>query len=35
MEATIRIRPDEISWDPSILVMPHGGDIELSSSMTT
>jgi len=29
MEATIRIRPDEISWDPSILVMPHGGDIEL------
>jgi PQQ system protein len=30
MEATIRIRPDEISWDPSILVMPHGGDIELT-----
>jgi PQQ system protein len=29
MTATIRIRPDEISWDPSILVMPHGGDIEL------
>src|SRR3954452_10055492 len=29
MRATIRIRPDEISWDPSILVMPHGGDIEL------
>jgi PQQ system protein len=29
MEATIRIRPDEICWDPSILVMPHGGDIEL------
>jgi PQQ system protein len=29
MEATIRIRPDELSWDPSILVMPHGGDIEL------
>ena len=28
-EATIRIRPDEIVWDPSILVMPHGGDIEL------
>jgi PQQ system protein len=30
MEATIRIRPDEICWDPSILVMPHGGDIELT-----
>jgi PQQ system protein len=29
MEATIRIRPDEIGWDPAILVMPHGGDIEL------
>jgi PQQ system protein len=29
MRATIRIRPDEIAWDPSILVMPHGGDIEL------
>lgn len=29
MVATIRIRPDELSWDPSILVMPHGGDIEL------
>jgi len=29
MEATIRIRPDELSWDPSILVMPHGGDLEL------
>jgi PQQ system protein len=30
MEATIRIRPDEIAFDPSILVMPHGGDIELT-----
>ncbi|HTF55375.1 MAG TPA: MSMEG_3727 family PQQ-associated protein [Pseudonocardia sp.] len=29
MEATIRIRPDELSFDPSILVMPHGGDIQL------
>jgi PQQ system protein len=29
MEATVRIRPDEICWDPAILVMPHGGDIEL------
>jgi PQQ system protein len=30
MEATIRIRPDEISFDPAILVMPHGGDLELT-----
>ncbi|MHA6793581.1 MSMEG_3727 family PQQ-associated protein [Pseudonocardia bannensis] len=29
MEAQIRIPPDELSFDPSILVMPHGGDIEL------
>lgn len=29
MRATIRINPDELTWDPSILVMPHGGDIEL------
>lgn len=29
MEATIRIRPDTISWDPSILILPHGGDLEL------
>lgn len=29
MQATIRIHPDELTWDPSILVMPHGGDIEL------
>lgn len=29
MSATIRIRPDEIGWDPSILVMPHGGDLDL------
>src|SRR3954468_3907953 len=28
MQATIRINPDELAWDPSILVMPHGGDIE-------
>jgi PQQ system protein len=30
MEATIRIKPDEICWDPSILVLPHGGDLELT-----
>lgn len=29
MQATLRIRPDELCWDPSILVMPHGGDIDL------
>jgi PQQ system protein len=29
MQAQLRIRPDELVWDPSILVMPHGGDIEL------
>jgi len=29
MTATIRINPDELCWDPSILVLPHGGDLEL------
>lgn len=29
MEATVRINPDELCWDPSILVMPHGGDLHL------
>ncbi|HEY1574325.1 MAG TPA: MSMEG_3727 family PQQ-associated protein [Pseudonocardiaceae bacterium] len=29
MRATIRINPDELVWDPTILVMPHGGDIDL------
>jgi PQQ system protein len=29
MQATIRINPDELMWDPSILILPHGGDIEL------
>jgi PQQ system protein len=29
MSATIRINPDELCFDPQILVMPHGGDIEL------
>lgn len=29
MQATIRIQPDEIGWDPAILVLPHGGDLEL------
>jgi len=30
MEATIRINPDELCWDPSVLVLPHGGDLELT-----
>jgi PQQ system protein len=30
MEATIRINEDDLCWDPAILVMPHGGDIELT-----
>jgi PQQ system protein len=30
MEATVRINPDELVWDPQILVLPHGGDLELT-----
>jgi PQQ system protein len=29
MHATVRINPDELAWDPAVLVMPHGGEIEL------
>jgi PQQ system protein len=29
MRARIRIPPDELVWDPAVLVMPHGGEIEL------
>jgi PQQ system protein len=29
MHAGVRIALDELVWDPSILVMPHGGDLEL------
>ena len=29
MRAQLRINPDELIWDPSVLVMPHGGDIDL------
>ena len=29
MRATIRIKPDELIWDPSILVLPHGGNLDL------
>jgi PQQ system protein len=30
MEATIRIKEDECCWEPGILVLPHGGDLELT-----
>jgi PQQ system protein len=30
MEATIRIKEDAIAYDPAILVLPHGGDVELT-----
>ena len=29
MHARIRIPLDELVWDPSVLVLPHGGDLEL------
>jgi PQQ system protein len=29
MRAKVRIPPDELVWDPSIIIMPHGGDLEL------
>jgi PQQ system protein len=29
MSATIRIQPDELVFEPSVLVLPHGGDLEL------
>jgi PQQ system protein len=29
MRAQVRIPEDELSWDPSVLVMPHGGDLEI------
>ena len=29
MRARIRISLDQLVWDPAVLVMPHGGDIEL------
>ena len=30
MRATVRIPEDELIWEPSILVFPHGGDVELT-----
>jgi PQQ system protein len=29
LAATVRIPPDELVWEPSILVMPRGGRLEL------
>jgi PQQ system protein len=29
MRAKVRIPLDELIWEPSILVMPHGGELEL------
>jgi PQQ system protein len=29
MRAKVRIPLDELIWEPSVLVMPHGGDLEL------
>ena len=29
LHAEVRIPPDELVWDPPILVMPHGGVMEL------
>jgi len=29
MRAEIRIPPDQLIWDPSVLVIPHGGDLEI------
>jgi len=29
MRARIRIVPDQLIWDPSVLVLPHGGDLEI------
>lgn len=30
MEATIRIKEDEVCWEPAVLVLPHGGELELT-----
>ena len=29
MHARIRIPPDELVFEPSVLVLPHGGDVDL------
>ena len=33
MSATIRITEDELIYSPSILVMPHGGELEIESTI--
>jgi PQQ system protein len=30
MEATIRIKEDAVAWEPAVLVLPHGGNLELT-----
>jgi PQQ system protein len=29
MKARIRIPVDELAWEPSVLVLPHGGDVDI------
>jgi PQQ system protein len=29
LHARVRIPPDELIWEPSVIVMPYGGDLEL------
>lgn len=29
MRARVRIPLDELAWDPSVLILPHGGELEL------
>ena len=29
MSAVVRIVPDQLIWDPSVLVLPHGGDLDI------
>jgi PQQ system protein len=29
LRAQVRIPPDELTWDPTVLVMPHAGDLNL------
>jgi PQQ system protein len=29
MSARVRIPPDELAWDPTVLILPHGGELEL------
>lgn len=30
MHATVRIPVDELCWDPAIVILPHGGELELT-----